>query len=481
MIKTENCLEYSLSQKQSHVLTLRLQRSLKLLQLSAVELNLALNEISERNPFLDIKQNSESLSSFEDANEAYDLYDNDISARPMEVVPEEKTKLESNGRLNQSDFMLSGSSSESLLENDAKTQSLRDSLLFELNLASLSPRDKEIGMWLIDGIDDDGFLQVSTEEIASKLSDCDTDEVLSVLKFIQHFEPRGVGSRNVKEFLLLQLKDEPFSPLISLCSKILEQCDDLLIKHDFKGIKAKLKCDDENLKKALAKLASLKPRPYVQTVKSQELDVIPDLIVQKLSSGFTVELNTDKLPKVSINKKCLKLCSQAQDPKDIKFLKDNFEEAKFIVSGLSRRYETLLNLGRFIFTKQKDFLLSGKDFLKALTLKECAIALGVHESTVSRAVSQKYVLTPFGTFPLKFFFAVKIKNVGNNGEAEKSADAVLMLIEKLIKHEDKRKPLSDSKIALLLEMQGIGIARRTVAKYREKLRIAPASERKSIF
>ena len=125
--------------------------------------------------------------------------------------------------------------------------------------------------------------------------------------------------------------------------------------------------------------------------------------------------------------------------------------------------------------------MSGKDFLKALTLKECAIALGVHESTVSRAVSQKYVLTPFGTFPLKFFFAVKIKNVGNNGEAEKSADAVLMLIEKLIKHEDKRKPLSDSKIALLLEMQGIGIARRTVAKYREKLRIAPASERKSIF
>ena len=482
MIKTENCLEYSLSQKQSHVLTLRLQRSLKLLQLSAVELNLALNEISERNPFLDIKQNSESLSSFEDANEAYDLYDNDISARPMEVVPEEKTKLESNGRLNQSDFMLSVSSSESLLENDAKTQSLRDSLLFELNLASLSPRDKEIGMWLIDGIDDDGFLQVSTEEIASKLSDCDTDEVLSVLKFIQHFEPRGVGSRNVKEFLLLQLKDESSSPLNSLCIMMLEQYEDLVIRHDFKGLKNNIKCDDETLKKALTKLASLKPRPYIQIAKSQELDVIPDLIVQRGNLSFKVELNTDKLPKVFINKKCLKLRRQAKDPKDIRFFKDNFEEAKFIISGLSRRYETLLNLGQFIFKRQENFLLSGKNALIPLTLKECALALGVHESTVSRAISQKYVLTPLGTFPLKSFFAVKIKNIGGKtDEKEKSGTAVLALIENLIKNEDKRKPLSDSKIVMLLEKEGISIARRTVAKYREKLRIAPASERKSIF
>ena len=482
MIKTENCLEYSLSQKQSHVLTLRLQRSLKLLQLSAVELNLALNEISERNPFLDIKQNSESLSSFEDANEAYDLYDNDISARPMEVVPEEKTKLESNGRLNQSDFMLSVSSSESLLENDAKTQSLRDSLLFELNLASLSPRDKEIGMWLIDGIDDDGFLQVSTEEIASKLSDCDTDEVLSVLKFIQHFDPRGVGSRNVKEFLLLQLKDESSSPLNSLCIMMLEQYEDLVIRHDFKGLKNNIKCDDETLKKALTKLASLKPRPYIQIAKSQELDVIPDLIVQKGNLGFKVELNTDKLPKVFINRKCLKLRGQAKDPKDIRFFKDNFEEAKFIISGLSRRYETLLNLGQFIFKRQENFLLSGKNALIPLTLKECALALGVHESTVSRAISQKYVLTPLGTFPLKSFFAVKIKNSGGKtDEKEKSGTAVLALIENLIKNEDKRKPLSDSKIVMLLEKEGISIARRTVAKYREKLRIAPASERKSIF
>lgn len=482
MIKTENCLEYSLSQKQSHVLTLRLQRSLKLLQLSAVELNLALNEISERNPFLDIKQNSESLSSFEDANEAYDLYDNDISARPMEVAPEENTKLESNGRLNQSDFMLSGTSSESLLENDAKTQSLRDSLLFELNLASLSPRDKEIGMWLIDGIDDDGFLQVSTEEIASKLSDCDTDEVLSVLKFIQHFEPRGVGSRNVKEFLLLQLKDESSSPLNSLCIMMLEQYEDLVIRHDFKGLKNNIKCDDETLKKALTKLASLKPRPYIQIAKSQELDVIPDLIVQRGNLGFKVELNTDKLPKVFINKKCLKLRRQAKDPKDIRFFKDNFEEAKFIISGLSRRYETLLNLGQFIFKRQENFLLSGKNALIPLTLKECALALGVHESTVSRAISQKYVLTPLGTFPLKSFFAVKIKNIGGKtDEKEKSGTAVLALIENLIKNEDKRKPLSDSKIVMLLEKEGISIARRTVAKYREKLRIAPASERKSIF
>ena len=460
MIKADNSLEFSLSQKQSHVLALRQQQSLKLLQLSAVELNQALNEVAERNPFLDVKQSDENLASFEDLNNAYDLYDNDISSHPVEITPDENTKLESNGRLSQSDFILKSSAVDPFFENDAKAQSLHDSLLFELNLASLSVKDKEIGEWLIDGIDDDGFLQTRPEDIAFKLS-CTEDEVLSVLKLIQHFEPRGVGSRNVKEFLLLQL---------------------LVIRHDFKGLKNNIKCDDETLKKALTKLASLKPRPYIQIAKSQELDVIPDLIVQKGNLGFKVELNTDKLPKVFINKKCLKLRRQAKDPKDIRFFKDNFEEAKFIISGLSRRYETLLNLGQFIFKRQENFLLSGKNGLIPLTLKECALALGVHESTVSRAISQKYVLTPLGTFPLKSFFAVKIKNIGGKSdETEKSGTAVLALIENLIKNEDKRKPLSDSKIVMLLEKEGISIARRTVAKYREKLRIAPASERKSIF
>lgn len=481
MIKTDNSLEFSLSQKQSHVLALRQQQSLKLLQLSAVELNQALNEVAERNPFLDVKQNDENLASFEDLNNAYDLYDNDISSHPVEITPDENTKLESNGRLSQSDFILKSSAVDPFFENDAKAQSLHDSLLFELNLASLSVKDKEIGEWLIDGIDDDGFLQTRPEDIAFKLS-CTEDEVLSVLKLIQHFDPRGVGSRNVKEFLLLQLKDESSSSLNSLCIMMLEQYEDLVIRHDFKGLKNNIKCDDETLKKALTKLASLKPRPYIQIAKSQELDVIPDLIVQRGNLGFKVELNTDKLPKVFINKKCLKLRRQAKDPKDIRFFKDNFEEAKFIISGLSRRYETLLNLGQFIFKRQENFLLSGKNALIPLTLKECALALGVHESTVSRAISQKYVLTPLGTFPLKSFFAVKIKNIGGKtDEKEKSGTAVLALIENLIKNEDKRKPLSDSKIVMLLEKEGISIARRTVAKYREKLRIAPASERKSIF
>ena len=158
MIKTDNSLEFSLSQKQSHVLALRQQQSLKLLQLSAVELNQALNEAAERNPFLDVKQSDESLASFEDLNNAYDLYDNDISSHPVEITPDENTKLESNGRLSQSDFILKSSAVDPFFENDAKAQSLRDSLLFELNLALLSVKDKEIGEWLIDGIDDDGFL-----------------------------------------------------------------------------------------------------------------------------------------------------------------------------------------------------------------------------------------------------------------------------------------------------------------------------------
>lgn len=479
MIKTGSSLEFSLSQKQSHVLALGQLKSLKLLQLSAVELGRALTEIAERNPFLDVKQKEESFSSFEENAAQYDLYDNDISDCPVEVTPDENTKLESYGRLSQDDFVLSGASSDPVFENDAVEQSLRDSLLFELNLTSLSPRDKEIGRWIIDGIDDDGFLQVSPDEIAAKLSDCSVDEVLSVLKLIRHFEPRGVGSRNVKEFLLLQLQDEPSSPLNSLCILILSQYENFLIKHDINGLKTKIKCNDETLKMALEKLASLKPRPYIQTVKSQEMNVIPDLIVKKTDAGVKVELNTDKLPKVSINKHCLNLRSRARDPKDIKFFKDNLEEARFIVSGLSRRYETLLNLGRFIFVRQQDFLLSGTDALKPLTLKECALALGIHESTVSRAVAQKYVLTPFGTFPLKFFFAVRLKSAEDNSEkSEKSGTAVLAMIEKFIKNEDKRKPLSDNKIALLLEKEGISIARRTVAKYREKLRIAPAAERK---
>ena len=478
MIKTGNSLEFSLSQKQSHVLALGQLKSLKLLQLSAVELGKALTEIAERNPFLEVKQKEETVSSFEDIAQ-YDLYDNDVSSCPVEITPDENTKLESSGRLSQDDFVLSSASSDHAFENDAAEQGLHDSLLFELNLTSLSPRDKEIGRWIIDGIDDAGFLQVSPDEIAAKLPECSVDEVLSVLKLIRHFELRGVGSRNVKEFLLLQLKDEPSSPLNSLCILILSQYENLLIKHDINGLKTKIKCNDETLKKALEKLASLKPCPYIQTVKSQEMDVVPDLIVTKVDTGFKVELNTDKLPKVFINKQCLKLRSRARDPKDIKFFKDNLEEARFIVSGLSRRYETLLTLGRFIFIRQKDFLLSGKDALNPLTLKECALALGVHESTVSRAVAQKYVLTPFGTFPLKFFFAVGFKKADDNSEkSEKSGTAVLAMIEKFIKTEDKRKPLSDSKIALLLKKEGISIARRTVAKYREKLRIASAAERK---
>lgn len=371
-------------------------------------------------------------------------------------------------------------------ENDFSPQetlqiSLRDHLLEQIKLIPLSERDQTLMLLLADSINDDGYLEESLEEIAAQLpEDFEVDilELQTVLRHIQNFDPIGVGARNLSECLLLQLAAlDQDTPHIELAKKIAEQYLQTLGARDFNKLRKALNCDESALKAAQQLITNLNPRPGSQfSVIASEHYIQHEIIVKKNKGIWIASLNDSVIPKLKINQVYAGILKRNRDSSS-QYLQSQMQEAKWMIKNIQQRFSTILRVSQAIVDRQRNFLEYGEVAMRPLVLREIADELGLHESTISRVTTNKFMLTPRGIFELKYFFG---SSVSTEAGGTCSATAIRALIKKMVDEEDPKKPYSDNQITDLLQKQGIVVARRTIAKYRESLNIAPANLRKSL-
>ena len=360
-------------------------------------------------------------------------------------------------------------------------ESLRDYLYWQMRLTRFSDRELVIATAIIDAIADSGYLTLSLEEICQSLRDEFTvtpAEAEAVLTLVQHFDPQGVGARDPAECLLLQLEALPAdTPWLAGARQLVEQHLDLLADHDFSGLMRRLKVSREALQGIIGLIQSLDPHPGARLSNTVPQYVVPDVLVYRQRDVWRVELNPESTPKLRINARYAALARRNGQDNDAAYLRNHLQEARWFLKSLQNRSETLLKVATSIVERQREFLERGDEYMKPLILRDIAEALGMHESTISRVTTQKYMHTPRGIYELKYFFS---SHVGTSDGGECSSTAIRAMIRKLIQAENPGKPLSDEKIAKLLEAEGVQVARRTVAKYREALSIPSSSDRKRL-
>lgn len=359
------------------------------------------------------------------------------------------------------------------------TESLHSYLMWQLSLTPFSETDHLIATAIIEAIDDDGYLTLSVEELHDSFDhhQIELDEIEAVRKRIQQFDPLGVASCNLQDCLLLQLATFPEqTPWLKEAKHILTHHIDQLGNRDYKQIIKESRLKEEELKQALALIQQLEPRPGSRITPNHAEYVIPDVSVYKKKGQWITAINADHLPRIKINQQYAELSKG--NSADNLFVRTNLQEAKWLIKSLESRNETLLKVTRCIVEHQQDFFEYGEEAMKPMVLNDVALAVDMHESTISRVTTQKFMHTPRGIFELKYFFSSHV-NTDNGGEC--SSTAIRALIKKLVATENPLKPLSDSKIAALLADQGIQVARRTIAKYRESLGILPSNQRKRLL
>ena len=485
---------------QQLTMTPQLQQAIRLLQLSTLDLQQEIQETLESNPLLEVAEDegsgpeqttSEQLEGsrndgpLENLEQAAAETTDQASASSSDAFPDElpvDTQWE--------DLLPSGSAppapAEDYPEGDfesrsSASQSLQEHLLWQLNLSRLSDTDRLIALAIIDATDDNGRLQVSLEDIHESLVgelDIDPEEVLAVLHMLQQFEPAGVCTRDLQECLLVQLQQLPAeTPYLEQARNILNRHLPQLAGGDFSQIMRRTRLKEEQLKDVLGLIQTLDPNPGETFAPGEVEYVVPDVFVTKRNGRWLVELNSDIAPRLRINNDYASLIKRADTSADNTFLRDNLQEARWFLKSLQSRNETLMKVATKIVEHQRNFLEYGEEAMKPLVLHDIAEAVEMHESTISRVTTQKYMHTPRGIFELKYFFS---SHVSTTSGGECSSTAIRALIKKLVAAENPRKPLSDNKIAQLLEEQGIKVARRTIAKYRDSLLIPPSNERKRL-
>lgn len=363
------------------------------------------------------------------------------------------------------------------------SESLREHLLWQMSMTPFSARDQAIAVAIIDAVNDRGYLVVSLEEIQeglnAELGDVELDEVLAVLHQVQNFDPVGVAARDLRECMLIQLQHlDSGIPLLGKARELVAEHLDLLANREYTQLARRLKCTQQELPQIIALVQSVNPRPGNLITDRKVEYIIPDVIVTREKNSWKVELNPEAMPRVRINASYASLVKRADNSNDNTYMRNQLQEARWFVKSLQSRNETLLKVASCIVERQRGFLEHGEEAMKALVLHDIAETVEMHESTISRVTTQKYMYTPRGIFELKYFFSSHV-STASGGEC--SATAIRALIKKLVAAEDGGKPLSDSKIAQLLKQQGINVARRTIAKYRESLAIPSSSERKRLI
>jgi len=380
----------------------------------------------------------------------------------------------------------SGLASREVNDNDFTAQrqpanTLHDHLIWQCNLTPFSDTDRMIATTIIDSITEDGYLHTDLDDMVAQIADPEIglEEVEAVLHRIQQFDPPGVGARDPRECLLIQLHQYPGeSPYLAKAIELIQNHFTLLAQQDLNQIKRKLKISEDELFEINQLIRSLNPRPGTLIADAQAEYVIPDVFVSKRNGVWHVELNPDATPRLRVNPDYAKLIRRADSSQDNTYLKNHLQEARWFIKSLLSRNETLLKVATKIVEFQRDFFEYGEEKMHPLVLRDIAEALDMHESTISRVTTQKYMHTPRGTLEFKYFFS---SHVSTAGGGECSATAIRALIKKLIAAEKPNKPLSDNKIANKLAEQGIKVARRTVAKYRESMAIPPSNERKRLI
>jgi RNA polymerase sigma-54 factor len=485
---------------QSLTMTPQLQQAIRLLQLSTLDLQQEIQSALDSNPLLEISDddgeievNTEPTSA--EPKKPEKATDNETEAPQPEAdtewaersdIPEDLPVDSQWDDVFQTSGSGSGSSSsgeDSDYNNDyrhSSSDSLQDHLRWQLNLSRLSDIDQMIAAAIIDAIDEKGRLTVSAEELVESFDNdaIEIEEFNAVLHLIQQFDPPGVGGRDLQECLLIQLKQLPRStPLVEEAYLVVSQHMAQLGNRDYNQIMRRCRLKEEQLRDILKLIQSLDPTPG-NAISSDDTEyVIPDVFVSKKDGRWLVELNPDIAPKIQINAQYASMARQSSNSSDNDYIRDNLQEARWFIKSLISRNETLMKVASKIVEYQRGFLEYGEEAMKPLVLHDIAEAVGMHESTISRVTTQKYMHTPRGIFELKFFFS---SHVSTDTGGECSSTAIRALIKKLVASENPRKPLSDSKITDLLAEQGIQVARRTIAKYRESLFIPPSNERKRL-
>lgn len=447
------------------VMTPQLQQSIRLLQLSTFDLQQEIQEHVESNPMLDSTPSNEE--------------DESVSTMGEEEITDFQWSTLYTNTHHKPTFNEDSPVHENL---NPMPSNLQDYLRWQLDLTPMTDLDKMIGTAIIDSINDDGFLTCTTQELHHSLkstsSALDIADIEAVRHRIQRFEPIGCGAISLAEALVLQLQQlPPSTPFLALTKDIIQNDIVLLGKHHYRQLMKAYQIDEDVLDQVLQLIHTLKPRPGYLYQTTPPNHIIPDLTVRKIGNAWHVELNRSSLPHLSINAYYASLLKHTNNRFDYQFLKNNLQEARWFLKSIQSRQETLLKVSRYIVNYQRDFLNFGTEAMKPLTLNDVAHALDMHESTISRVTTQKYIHTPRGLLELRYFFSSHIATM-MGGEC--SSTAIKALIKKIIGAENSRNPLSDQKIMILMREQGINIARRTVAKYRELMGILPSHERKSI-
>jgi RNA polymerase sigma-54 factor len=374
-------------------------------------------------------------------------------------------------------------SDENYLETrNADSTTIQSHLMEQINLLNFTETDEYIALSIIDGLDEDGILQIDIQDIVDSAPaewGVELDEVEAVLHLIQHLDPVGIASRSLQECLAIQLRQlPPETASRDVAIIVVEQYINLLAGRDYSQLARKVRIKEEQLKEVIELIQSLDPRPGSGIAQGTTDYVEPDVIVSKQNGRWMVELNPKSTPRIRVNPEYAALIQRGDSSDGGTQLKNHLQEAKWFIKSLQQRNDTLLRVSTKIVEYQRGFLEYGEQAMKPLVLHDIAEAVDLHESTISRVTTQKYMLTPSGVFELKYFFS---SHVSTNSGGEVSSTAIRALIKKLVSEENPQKPLSDSKIAKLLEEQNINVARRTIAKYRELLLIPPSNERKELI
>ncbi|HAV9746999.1 TPA: RNA polymerase factor sigma-54 [Escherichia coli] len=472
-------LQLRLSQQLA--MTPQLQQAIRLLQLSTLELQQELQQALESNPLLEQIDTHEEIDTRETQDsETLDTAD----ALEQKEMPEE-LPLDASWDTIYTAGTPSGTSGDYIddelpVYQGETTQTLQDYLMWQVELTPFSDTDRAIATSIVDAVDDTGYLTVPLEDILVSMGDeeIDIDEVEAVLKRIQRFDPVGVAAKDLRDCLLIQLSQfDKTTPWLEEARLIISDHLDLLANHDFRTLMRVTRLKEDVLKEAVNLIQSLDPRPG-QSIQTGEPEyVIPDVLVRKHNGHWTVELNSDSIPRLQINQHYASMCNNARNDDDSQFIRSNLQDAKWLIKSLESRNDTLLRVSRCIVEQQQAFFEQGEEYMKPMVLADIAQAVEMHESTISRVTTQKYLHSPRGIFELKYFFS---SHVNTEGGGEASSTAIRALVKKLIAAENPAKPLSDSKLTSLLSEQGIMVARRTVAKYRESLSIPPSNQRKQL-
>ncbi|RKZ35828.1 MAG: RNA polymerase factor sigma-54 [Gammaproteobacteria bacterium] len=468
-------------------MTPQLQQAIRLLQLSTLDLQAEVQDVLESNLMLEAEDESgasEGGKVAEDGNGAEQeatIVPVDIPAElPVDSVWEDYYDGAPSGGFSGGGF---GGEGLELEAQRSAVETLKDHLYWQLGLTNFTDVDKVIAATIIDATDDDGYLSVPLEDIQQAMTSAERevglDEVEAVLHQVQNFDPVGVVARDLRECLLLQIRqDSTKTPWRDVAYELVDEHIGLLGSRDYSQITRRMSIPMEDLQQALAYVQSLNPRPGGQVYSAPPEYVIPDVFVRKEKGAWQVELNPDAQPRLRINSKYAGLVRRADNSADNSCLKAHLQEARWFLKSLKSRSETLLKVAKCIVERQQAFLEYGEEAMKPMVLHDVAEAVDMHESTISRVTSQKYMHTPRGIFELKFFFSSHL-TTKNGGEC--SSTAIRALLKKLIAAESYQRPLSDSKLAAILSDQGINVARRTVAKYREAMAIPSSTERKRLI